>query len=852
MKNRKTRQNSLSRRIVSLTVFLDALFLIIIMAVISFIYIANLTNSTLKQVETESINVEIALSDFVNDTLTQLEQLAQNEQVIGYFTYLQTGGQAEITNPLQPEYQDYYDTLFLLDSIQNYGSNQMYDFIFLASEASCSVGTSGCFVGTAGVTSGADWNIYERPWFLDLGEQDFIVSSIYTDAQTGDLVLTFVKTVYNSNQETIGYLGIDILTENVANIIYEYNYHVSDTNKSLVIFSQNENTYDLFYFSQPQLQDYVGLSFAEIESLDSTLGYGDSGMGYVIQQMTFDNQIIEHQLFGMNQHLIYHQIENTPWVIAVLFEYSTFLTMELTFIVLIGTIFVMMIVVSILLRSSINKTLSPIDNILQSIESIKNGNYDVSIRIKEQNELKEVADAINIMSKEISKQVDLVYQNFMYDPITGLKNRKTSHQEIDETILKPNEKSAFCLISVDNLQNIHVTKGQLFAEELVKSISLRLKQGLRKGTYLFSNRENEFLLVLSNIKSLEVIETEILRMFAQFTEPFLINNLKIEVKLHLGIALYQADGKNTAELMKKCDTALFKARQLGLNKFVFYNDQITREVNYRAQISEELSKAIENKELYMKYQPLVDNHNEIYGFEALVRWNSPTLGEISPQIFIADAENSQQIIPIGLWILEESCKAQVAFKKHFNQDYVISVNVSPVQILQKDFIDSLKKVINDTDIDPKYLVIEITEGVLLETTVYLDEMIKYVHEIGARIALDDFGTGYASLTSLRKFPFDNLKIDKSFVDGIFENKKDHSIIKTIVDLVHSLDMKIIAEGVETRKQYEYLRQIKTDVFQGYLFSKPLSFKEAVKYIDQFYKVAKTKRVDVFASKDYSE
>jgi len=335
-------------------------------------------------------------------------------------------------------------------------------------------------------------------------------------------------------------------------------------------------------------------------------------------------------------------------------------------------------------------------------------------------------------------------------------------------------------------------------------------------------------------------------------EPISIKNIKVEVKSNIGVAVYPYDGKSMDELIKKCDTALFKAKELGSGNFVFYNDLITREVNYKAQINEQLAEALQKEQLYLKYQPLVDNKNDIYGFEALVRWLSPNLGEISPQIFIANAEESHLIIPIGTWILREACLAQVRLQKEFKKPFVMSVNVSPVQIQQKDFIEVLKKVIRDTDIDPHSLVLEITENVVIESTYMLERTIEFIHEIGAKIALDDFGTGYASLTYLRQLPFDNLKIDKSFVDGIFNSKKDHSIIGTIVELVHNLNMKVVAEGVETRKQYEFLKQISTDVFQGFLFSKPLLFEELLLFIDQFYKVARVKRVDVFANKDFSE
>jgi EAL domain-containing protein (putative c-di-GMP-specific phosphodiesterase class I) len=202
-------------------------------------------------------------------------------------------------------------------------------------------------------------------------------------------------------------------------------------------------------------------------------------------------------------------------------------------------------------------------------------------------------------------------------------------------------------------------------------------------------------------------------------------------------------------------------------------------------------------------------------------------------------------------VLEESCKAQVHMAKIFDRQFNMSINVSPVQFLQKDFIEVLKNIIRSTGIDPRYLVLEITESVLIDSTIVLEETINYIHAVGARIALDDFGTGNASLTYLRKLPFDTLKIDKSFIDSIFNSKKDYSIVGSVIDLVHNLNMKVVAEGVESRKQYEFLKQINCDIYQGFLFSKALDFEDTIEYVDQFYKVAKAKRIDVFA-KDFMD
>jgi len=433
-----------------------------------------------------------------------------------------------------------------------------------------------------------------------------------------------------------------------------------------------------------------------------------------------------------------------------------------------------------------------------------------------------------------------------------LKIRRAVHQEIEDHILSKSIKSAVCLFEIENIKNVNVTKGQNVADDLLKLVGERLSQTVKFKEGVYFNSGSEFVFLIPEIKQLDAVEVEVQRVLDSFRDPIIVQDLKVEIKVHIGIAIFPSDGKNMTELMKKCNTALYKAKQSNSAKFVFYNDRLTREVNYGAQVNDELSYALERNQLYLKYQPLIDKKSEIYGFEALIRWSSPTLGEISPQIFISNAEESHLIIPIGTWILRKSCQTQVALSKKFGIDFVMSVNVSPIQLIQKDFLDNLKKIIKETDINPTCLALEITEGVLIESTIYLDETIDFLHSIGAKISLDDFGTGYASLTYLRKIPFDNLKIDKSFVDGIFASKKDHSIIGTIVDLVHNLDMKIIAEGVETRKQYEFLKQIQTDVFQGFLFSKALTYDEVILYIDQFYKVARNKRLDVFAASDYED
>lgn len=525
------------------------------------------------------------------------------------------------------------------------------------------------------------------------------------------------------------------------------------------------------------------------------------------------------------------------------------LGLETTYGIAIGVMILFLIMIGIILSKRIKKALSPIDDIMKAIGEIKQGHFDVEVKVDEKNELKEVAEAINEMSKDIGEQVNLVYRNFVYDAVSGMKNRRACHKEIEQIMTSSNDKVAFCLIDIVNMKSINMLRGQAVGDELLKVFAEKLVSFVGDKEKIFTNSGSEFLFILPKITSLEAVDKVIKTIIEGYRTPLKIRESKIDVKINVGVSVFPYDGRKIDELIKKCDTALFKAKQAGNMKYVFYNDQITKEVNYTSQIREQMPEAIRRNQLYLNYQPLIDIKNEVYGFEALVRWKSPTLGEINPQLFISLAEESHLIIPIGEWVLTQACQAQVEMSRIFERQFIMSINVSPVQILQKEFVEMLEKIINETGIDPKYLVLEITESVLIDSTVALEDAINYIHKINAKIALDDFGTGNASLAYLRVLPFDTLKIDKSFIDGIFVSKKDHSIVGSVIDLVHNLSMKVVAEGVESRKQYEFLKQIGCDVYQGYMFSKPLDFEDTIEYVDQFYKVAKAKRVDVFG-KDY--
>ncbi|MCF7924687.1 MAG: EAL domain-containing protein [Candidatus Izimaplasma sp.] len=535
-----------------------------------------------------------------------------------------------------------------------------------------------------------------------------------------------------------------------------------------------------------------------------------------------------------------------------IYLFSSSIPLDLTLIILIA--FVIAIVIFLLLTKLliviINKNLEPINQLSILLEEVKNGNFYPKAKIEKNNELSDISKVVEEMSNEIDRQERIAYENYAYDQLTGLKTREAITEEVNKKIFTEDKKAAVCLLQIVNYKDIVVIKGQEVANNLINKIASQLTDILNEDNQLFSKSEDELVYIVQGFNSLSEVQEKTDKIIAHFKEPNVIKDIRIEIKIFAGIATYPTDGNDLDELIKKCDLSLYRAKQTMKKQLLFYNDTISQEIAYQAEITEQLSQALESDEIHLKYQPLIDFKAEIYGFEALARWSSPVVGDISPEIFIGNAEQSYMIIPIGNYILRESCKAQVAMKKKFDREFMMSVNVSLIQLLQADFVEKVKEIVNETNINPNYLTLELTESIFINATIALDDKIDEMHKLGIKFSLDDFGTGYSSLTYLQKIAFDNLKIDKSFIDGVLELKKEHRIVETIVNLVHRLDMKVIAEGVESRKQLEYLRHISADIIQGYIFSPPLNLQDANEYIDKFYKLSpKTRLNDIMKKND---
>lgn len=416
-----------------------------------------------------------------------------------------------------------------------------------------------------------------------------------------------------------------------------------------------------------------------------------------------------------------------------------------------------------------------------------------------------------------------IEQLAFHDTLTGLPNRYLLNIKLEEMIANsntPNHKIAILFIDLDRFKIVNDTLGHNYGDLLLQQVSERLTKCVRKSDVVSRYGGDEFVIVLNNCNDMQ--DNSIFqRILDSFHKSFHVNNNEIFISPSIGISLYPKDGDTANTLIKNADTAMYLAKEKGKNNYKFYSQKLYKMITRRMDIEHGLRKAIENNEFELLYQPQIDiKYNKISAFEALLRWHHPTLGIISPAEFIPIAEETGLIIPIGEWVLRTACTQNKAWQDAGFTPTPINVNVSRCQLIYSDFPSTIKKILLETDLEAHYLDIEITESIIQEID-SISMSLNDLKDIGVKISIDDFGTGYSSLNILKSLNIDHLKIDMSFINDITTNKRTEGIIKTIIDMGHSLNLVIISEGVEHAEQLHILQKHNCDLVQGYYFSKPL-------------------------------
>jgi predicted signal transduction protein with EAL and GGDEF domain len=356
---------------------------------------------------------------------------------------------------------------------------------------------------------------------------------------------------------------------------------------------------------------------------------------------------------------------------------------------------------------------------------------------------------------------------------------------------------------------------------LLKAVAARITENTKNTDIVSRIGGDEFIILLPNCSREEAIN-KAQAIIDQVSKPFIFEGNDLFVTPSIGISVYPNDGNTINELLKNADIAMYRAKEQGRNTYHFYTPDMNELIERRIGLEKGLRKALERSEFELHYQPQVDlKTGKPVGNEALIRWFHPELGEISPMEFIPLSEENGLIVSIGEWVLERACEQNVAWQRAGFPPMRVSVNLSARQFQQKNLVERVKAIIEKTGIDPQYLELEITESIAMYNEEYVITKLNALKDIGIKIAIDDFGTGYSSMSYLKKFPIDTLKIDKSFM-----RDSDLEICSTIIMMARNMKLNVIAEGVETREQVEFLIDHKCNEAQGYFFSKPQS-KEAL-------------------------
>ncbi|NTV71875.1 MAG: EAL domain-containing protein [Azonexaceae bacterium] len=409
-----------------------------------------------------------------------------------------------------------------------------------------------------------------------------------------------------------------------------------------------------------------------------------------------------------------------------------------------------------------------------------------------------------------------------HDPLTGLSNRRSFIERLEESLRETSrhgERLAVLFIDLDQFKQVNDSLGHGVGDELLVSVAARLSEHVRLIDMLARLGGDEFICLMEVVRDEGEVEMLAREILGAFEYPFIIGDHELFLTASVGISISPGDGDSVMDIMRNADTAMYRAKALGRGNFHFYTPEMTRDAQERIRMENLLRRALDNGELSVHLQPQVETRSgKLVGAEALVRWNSPELGLVMPMRFIPLAEDSGLIVGLGNWVLRETCRQVMQWRTSGFDLPQVSVNLSVKQLERPEFIDVLSQILDETGMDAASLKLELTESVVMAVGDAFD-LLARLRDLGISLSLDDFGTGYSSLSYLKMLPVQQLKIDKSFVDGIGKNTGDEAIIRTVMELARSLEFEVVAEGVETVEQSEFLAALGCEQLQGHLHGK---------------------------------
>ncbi|MCW8929827.1 MAG: EAL domain-containing protein [Gammaproteobacteria bacterium] len=437
---------------------------------------------------------------------------------------------------------------------------------------------------------------------------------------------------------------------------------------------------------------------------------------------------------------------------------------------------------------------------------------------------------------KLKEAEDELHSLAYHDHLTQLPNRSLFYEHLEHEITiskRTRSKVAVLFLDLDRFKYVNDTQGHQSGDQLLIEVSSRLKQSVRESDIVARQGGDEFLILLRGIEHIDTVSFISSNIINELKEPFLIEQTEVHIGSSIGISMYPDDGNKVEELIKNSDIAMYYAKQNGKGNYQFFNDSMNANNVERIKLEQRLNVAIENHLFELHFQPQTNQKGNISGAEALLRWYDDELGMIPPDVFIPIAEENGTIHLIGEQVIEMACKAIQNWQEINLIPFTLSINLSPKELLRPDFVANLDKVMNRCQLNPQNLELEITETALVENIDKAKLVLLELNQLGFTIAMDDFGTGYSSLAYLHQLPFDRLKIDRSFISNIPDDHNSCTVAKTIISLAKSMDMTVVAEGVENTLQKNFLSQNDCDYYQGYGISKPLPEQNFIQFVQEY-------------------
>lgn len=554
----------------------------------------------------------------------------------------------------------------------------------------------------------------------------------------------------------------------------------------------------------------------------------------------------------------YKYIEAFNWLYIIKQEGAQYKNLVSTLpTTLIFTVVILIIYSVIICRILAKRYTEPIYVLNENMKLASSGDLDVACQITSNDEFGELSNSFNNMmdiissnykeldaskktlednEKELRKNYAHIEKLAYHDSLTGLYNR-VAFLKYAYNIFHENgshlAKHAIFFLDLDNFKNVNDTLGHDYGDLLLKNVSNILTENISENDLLARTGGDEFLILKNSYDTIDELNEFAKKIVTLIRRPFLLDDEYASISLSLGISLFPKDGLTISELIKNADIAMYCAKNSGKNSYRFFDSIMADDFNRKNNLADILSTVVENKEIYLLYQPQINvMTGKVTGYEALMRINSKLIGNISPTEFIPIAEDNGIINKLGDWALYEACTFNNNLIKLGYNDIKVSVNVSTSQLKDDHLITIIDSIPEITGMSLSNLELEITESVLMTAIDHNLELINKFKEKGISIALDDFGTGYSSFNYLTQIPIDTLKIDKSFVDRICDNDKDQIISDSIISLSHNMNISVVAEGVEQNDQYNILKTQKCDTIQGYYYSKPLTAEEFILFLQR--------------------